>query len=278
MAFLFKLLSRFPLWLLHGIGAALGWLTYLLSPTYRRRIRENTLQAGVGLAEMRASIGHAGRMALELPRVWLGELPPVTWEGAGRIDAAMARGKGLIFLTPHLGCFECTAQGYARRFGPIYGALMVLFRPSRQPMLSELVLESRKRQGLEVAPTTPAGVRLLMRTLRQGRAIGVLPDQVPPDGMGVWAPFFGKPAYTMTLAVRLAQQTGATILLVWGERLPWGRGFTIHVRELDAALPDDLTQAVTAVNVAMEQLIRQCPQQYLWGYGRYKQPRAIAGH
>ncbi len=97
--------------------------------------------------------------------------------------------------------------------------------------------------------------------------------------MGVWVPFFGKPAYTMTLAARPVQQTGAMLLLLWGERLPRGAGYTVHVSPLDEALPEaDPAQAESAaiIHRAMERLIRRCPQQYLWGYNRYKQPRAAA--
>ena len=90
----------------------------------------------------------------------------------------------------------------------------------------------------------------------------------------MWAPFFGKPAYTMTLAARLALQTGAEVRLVWGERLPWGRGYVLHVRELQVPLPGTLEEAVVQINAEMERLIRECPQQYLWSYARYKQPRA----
>ena len=98
----------------------------------------------------------------------------------------------------------------------------MLYRPARKAWLRELVDTSRTRPGLAVAPATLAGVRQMMRALRRGEAVGLLPDQVPPDGMGVWAPFFGRPAYTMTLAARLVQQTGAALLLAWGERLPRG--------------------------------------------------------
>lgn len=102
-------------------------------------------------------------------------------------------------------------------------------------------------------------------------------DQVPPLGLGVWAPFFGQPAYTMTLSARLAQQTGAAVLVAWGERLSWGRGFRIHVRPLGVELPAEMTAAAAVINQAMEQLIAECPQQYLWGYARYKQPREEQG-
>jgi KDO2-lipid IV(A) lauroyltransferase len=91
--------------------------------------------------------------------------------------------------------------------------------------------------------------------------------------MGLWLPVFGRAAYTMTLSVRLARQTGATVLLAWGERLSWGRGYRVLVQPLATALPADNGQAATLINQAMETLIRNCPQQYLWGYARYKQPR-----
>ena len=144
-------------------------------------------------------------------------------------------------------------------------------------MLRTLMDSSRARPGVTTAPATLAGVRQMIRALRRGEMVGLLPDQVPPEGMGVWVPFFGRPAYTMTLAARLVQQTGAQPLLIWGERLPRGAGYVVRVSELGEALPaNDPGQAESAavINRAMERVIRQCPQQYLWGYNRYKTPRA----
>jgi len=92
----------------------------------------------------------------------------------------------------------------------------------------------------------------------------------------LWAPFFGKPAYTMTLAARLAQQTGAAIVVVWGQRLPRGAGYRLHLADFPETLADDLPTATGQINRAMQGLIRQCPSQYLWGYGRYKTPRPEA--
>jgi Kdo2-lipid IVA lauroyltransferase/acyltransferase len=113
----------------------------------------------------------------------------------------------------------------------------------------------------------------MIKALRKGEAVGLLPDQVPPEGMGLWTPFFGKDAYTMTLAARLSAQTGATVLVGFGERLSFGRGYVLHIHELKQALSSDLETAVGQMNVEMEALIRTCPTQFLWGYGRYKQPR-----
>jgi Kdo2-lipid IVA lauroyltransferase/acyltransferase len=273
---LFSMLSRLPLWSLHGMGWMLGWLSFLLSPRYRGKFLENVAQAGYRWSAVRGAVGAAGRMVGELPRLWLGAPTHCEWENDACVDRAYAAGRGVIFLTPHLGCFEISAQALALRYSERYGPLTVLYRPARQPWLAQLMLAARDRPGLKTAPTSLAGVRQMIRSLRSGHAVGLLPDQVPPDGMGSWAPFFGRDAYTMTLSARLAQQTGATVLLLWGERLAWGRGFRLHFREMQAPLADDLAQAVAQVNQEMERLIRECPSQYLWGYARYKHPKGDA--
>lgn len=276
MVTLFRLLSGLPLWLLHSLGTVLGWAAFLASPTYRSRFLANARTAGYPFARVWRAIGGAGRMVAELPRLWLGSPPAYEWENDACVDLAYQAGRGVVFLTPHLGCFEITAQGLAQRYAARFGPLTVLYRPARQAWLAGLMADARNRPGLETAPTTLAGVRQMIRALRGGHAVGLLPDQVPPQGMGQWAPFFGRPAYTMTLSARLAQQTGATVLLLWGERLSLGRGYRLHFRELRRPLAQDLETAVAQVNQEMERLVRECPAQYLWGYARYKQPRGDA--
>ena len=274
MPTLFRFLSHSPLWLLHALGSALGWVSFLLSPSYRRRLLANAAQAGYGLEQVRGAVAHAGRMTAELPRLWMGAPVPFEWDGQAVVEAAYAQGKGVVFLTPHMGCFEVIAQALAARYAQDHGPLTVLFRPARQPWLAAVMDGARERPGLETAPTTLAGVRQMIKALRKGHAVGLLPDQVPPEGMGVWAPFFGRPAYTMTLAARLAQQTGAVPVLVWGERLSGGRGFKLRFHAMPEPLSNELEAAVLQINQAMERLIREDPSQYLWGYARYKQPRA----
>ena len=278
-------LSRRPLRLLHAAGALLGWAAYLASPSYRARLRANARLAGVSAAQRRASVAEAGKLVMELPRLWLRprEQPindPVQWEHAELIDEALAQGRGLVLLSSHLGSFEVTAQAYAERFGARQ-PVTVLYRPARQAWLLELEEVARARPALATAPATLAGVRQLMRALRSGQTLGMLPDQVPPQGMGVWAPFFGQPAYTMTLAARLAQQCGAALLLIWAERLPRGAGYRVSVQALAEPLPDKAgldeaawaAAAAASLNRSMEAVIRHKPEQYLWGYHRYKQPR-----
>lgn len=277
MSRVFRWLSHWPLWALHGLGAVLGWVVFLASAAYRRNLLAHAAMAGVSRSDALASVAHAGRMVAELPRLWLGPPVPARMEGVQHIRAAQAQGHGILFLTPHLGSFEITARAYAEQMCCEPGrAITVLFRPPRQAWLREVVQTARQRPGLDTAPTTLAGVKQLVKALRSGAAVGLLPDQVPPLGQGVWAPFFGGSAYTMTLSGRLAQTQRTTVLLAWGERLPWGRGFVVHVLPLPQALPaDDPVAASTTVNRAMEQLVLAHPAQYLWGYNRYKTPRDV---
>lgn len=276
MPLVFRIFSIFPLWLLHVMGAAMGWVAFCASPTYRRRFLENSARAGYSFGAVRAAVAHAGRMVAELPRLWLGAPLPCGMVGEACVEQAYAAGRGIVFLTPHQGCFELSAQAAARHWSAERGPITVLYRPARQPWLARVMETARTRPGMLAVPTTLSGVRQMIKALRRGEAVGLLPDQVPPDGQGVWSPFFGRDAYTMTLAVRLAQQTGAAVVLARCERLPWGRGFVTHFEPLPAPLDERLESAVLQINQAMEHLIRQCPEQYLWGYARYKQPRAEA--
>lgn len=281
MTWLFRAISWLPLAFLHALGGLLGWLVYGLSPTYRRRFKANVAQAGIAWPEARPAIAAAGRMAAELPWLWVAQKgrplgSKLQWDGAEHVEAALAAGKGLVLLTPHLGCFEICAQAIAERFTTPEAPITVLYRPARQASLREVMAGSRERPGLATAPAQLSGVRQMIRALRKGEVVGLLPDQVPPEGLGVWAPFFGQPAYTMTLAARLVQQTGAAVLLIWGERLPAGRGYVVHVLPAPDIAPDASPEAAAAtVNAAMESLIRRAPGQYLWGYHRYKQPRGL---
>ena len=275
MFFLLRLLSLCPLWLLHALGSAGGWLVFALDGTYRRRLLANAAQAGYGFAAVNGvmgAVGAAGKLAAELPRLWLGRPVAVEFLGTEYIDAAHAAGKGVIFLTPHLGCFEITPQAYAARYAAAGRSITVMYRPPRKAWLEPLFARARQRPGMAGAPASLGGIKQMMKALKQGQAVGLLPDQVPPAGMGVWAEFFGQSAYTMTLAAKLAQQTGAVVLLAVGERLPCGRGYRVWVEAAPSDLPAEPQAAAACINAWMEALIRRYPQQYLWGYARYKQP------
>lgn len=277
MAFVFRLLSHLPLVWLHRLGAVAGWLSWLFSPTYRRHMREN-MQLALGAAgEQRvraAAVAEAGRQSLELPKIWLRPLEEVVgrvvkvsgWELA---EAAMREGKGILYLTPHLGCFEVTAQ-YLSTHAPI----TVLYRPPKQRWLQAMIEEGRARGQLRIAAADLAGVRSLIKALKKGEAVGMLPDQAPKMGEGRWLDFFGRPAYTMTLAARLTE-TNAAVIMVWAERLPGGAGYHFHLQAPSQPITGATEERAQRINREIERLIMQCPAQYLWGYNRYKRPRGV---
>ncbi len=276
MVALFEVLARLPLSVLHRLGALFGWLVYRLSPRYAARLRDNLQRADLGLDETRfqqtlhANIREAGKGVLELPWVWRRPFAQVVssvkqCHGWQHVEALQALGKGVILLTPHVGCFEVIALYVAAR-----QSFTCMYRPPRYPSLDKLMHQGRERGQMKLVATDLGGVRQLLKALKRGEAIGVLPDQVPGNGEGEWASFFGRPAYTMTLIGRLIESSGAAVVMCHSERLPQGEGYALHF----AALSFDASHSIPQqMNAALEEVIRQHPAQYLWSYNRYKVPR-----
>jgi KDO2-lipid IV(A) lauroyltransferase len=260
-----------PLCWLHGIGAALGWLVYWCSPTYSRRLRDNVRNSAIAAPNdvvqlQKQVIAETGKGAVELAALWFASDAKIqqwarcdTWS---LVETARRPGQGIIFLTPHLGGFEICAQYIAQRM-----PITVLYRQPKLQWLEPLMIEGRSRWQAKVAPANLRGVRLFMKALKNGEAVGLLPDQSPGMGEGAWAEFFGRPAYTMTLVSRLQKMADALLVMVHAERLPRGVGYHLQFEILPTANFDE-----RALNRAIENTVRHCPAQYLWGYNRYKVP------
>ena len=272
---LFKPLSLLSLPTLHALGALLGQITFAFMPNAKRLIIENLTQSKLvqgerKLANMqRLNIAETGKSFLESLAIWQkSEAEVLGWVRACHnwhyVDEALATGKGIIFITPHLGCFEITSIYYGASY-----PITALFRPPKKSWLSPLIKSGRSKGKVTMAPANTSGVRMLMQALKNNEAIGILPDQIPAAGEGEWADFFGKPAYTMLLASKIAKKTGATVIMAFGERLPEGCGFEIHLTKLNA---DDIATPAL-LNAAIEQQISACPSQYNWNYNRYKVSR-----
>lgn len=273
LSLLSKTLAHLPLPAIHAIGNALGWLLHLCTPGSARIQRENLMQSGIchspdALKRMiRTNIKETGKAILETLAIWQWPQEEAlslvkdckNWH---LVEEALSKKKGLIFLTPHLGCFEITSIYYAS-----HHPITVLFRPPKKSWLAPLIDLGRTKGQVKLAPANAQGVRALMQALKKGEAIGILPDQIPATGEGEWADFFEKPAYTMTLASKLAEKTGATVIMAFGERLAEGQGYEIHLEKLDSIATPSL------LNQAIEQQIKQKPEQYLWRYNRYKTRR-----
>ena len=275
VVWLFNLAARLPLGVLHRIGAVLGWMTYRLSAEYAERLRENLASAypdhsETGLRKiLNSNIAETGKGGSELPWVWRRPLAEVlsrvqNCHGLEHLETARLRGQGVIILTPHIGCFEIIGLYVAARM-----PMTCMYRPPRQSWLDGIIRGGRERGQMRLARTDIGGVRALYKALKRGEVIGLLPDQVPGNGEGEWAEFFGRPAYTMTLVGRLMESSGATVLMSYGERLPRGAGYVIHIAPLEFVPGTPVTKQL---NAALEQVIRACPTQYLWSYNRYKIP------
>lgn len=271
---LFRAVALLPLPVLHAVGRLVGLLVYAWPGRYRQRLRANAAQAGYpDAAFARRAAAETGAMMLEMPKVWFrsaDSLAKVVSDDFHLIEAARAEGRGILFLTPHLGCFEITAR-YVGLGGDT--PVTVMFRPPRIAALAPLLEAARNSSDLKAVPASMQGVREFVRALRRGHAVGLLPDQVPGQGEGVWVPFFDRMAYTMTLPGKLAAQTQVAVIVVAGERLPRGRGWRVHLARVPEPLPADAQAQAALFNTAMEHMIRRIPHQYLWGYNRYKVPR-----
>ena len=276
--FLASLFARLPLSVAHILGAGAGWLMYGLSPGYRQRLKENLAGSKITADSMQfqslvhENIVECGKAMLELPFVWLRPSSDllakvVAKEGWDSVLSAKAEGKGLIMLTPHLGSFELIGRYLSTQF-----PITVLYRPPKLAWLEPIMRAGRERDQAQLATTDVRGVRALLKALKRGDALGILPDQAPGAGDGVWANFFNRPAYTMTLIRRLQQRSGAPIIAMYAERLAQSRGYLLHFKRISSLLDEDDVIAARQMNAAMEDLIRDCPGQYLWSYNRYKVP------
>ncbi len=285
MTLLFRLLGRLPLRLNHAFGIGAGWIAWCLSARHRRLTRENLAlfakRAGIETSTslLHASIGEQGKGISELAIAWTAPVTRLyalvrTCSGWEHIDAAKVDQRAIIFVTPHLGCYDIAGRYLEQRI-----PVTALYQPPKQAWMEPIMQRGRVRGGGNTAAAGAGGVRTLLKTLKSGGNIVILPDQVPAPtegGDGVWADFFGRPAYTMTLLPRLAQSTNAVVLFFFAERLPKGAGYHVHIEPMTAAFSADKHLAARETNAMIERLIAMAPTQYLWGYNRYKHPAGAA--
>jgi Kdo2-lipid IVA lauroyltransferase/acyltransferase len=270
------LLAAFPLGACQRIGAAIGWIVYLASAGYRKKFNAQWDQATQWVKDnhqpawpqsaKRKAIAHGGQMAMEALWVWCRPntelMKKMTCVNPELFSEVESRGSALILLTPHLSCFEAVARYYASR-----QPITALFKPSKFELVNELTSFGRNVPNLTMAPADVSGVRKLLKALRAKQTIGLLPDQVPPAGQGVWADFFSRQAYCIDLPEKLAKLGKAEVIMIVCERLTLGQGWRLHLELMDVQ-----ALAPAQVNQVMQRWIAQFPEQYLWGYNRFKEP------
>jgi len=275
---LYLLFATLPLPIAHALGATLGLIGSVVPNSFARRTRFHVARCLPELGRRARArlvfraLREAGKALVELPILFAGSearFARAVREVRGRevLEAALAAGKGVIAISPHLGAWEMTGLAYSRE---VNGNCVSMYRPQAEPWDS-LLKQGRGRFGGKLAPSDRSGMRQLLEMLRHGGSIGVLPDQDPPTGSGVFAPFFGVVAHSPTLPTRLARRTGAAIVLCYAERLSWGRGFVLHIEPAPPGITDeDEVRAVAAMNAGVEACIRKRPEQYYWAYMRFR--------
>lgn len=273
---LIRLGARLPLRALHALGAGIGWLARVASTREYRVAHGNIERCFPGLerdarrALVRATMREAGCGLTELAAIW-GRPPAAVAglirrvEGMAHLDAALARGRGVIIAAPHLGCWEILNLWLATR-----APLSILYRAPVREAFEPLLVDARTRSGVEALRAEPAAVRKLVRRLAEGRMVGILPDQRARHGEGLPSIFFGQPTRTMTLLSRLAARTGAAVVVAWAERLPQSAGYVVHLSPTGPEVAgEDLEAAVQALDHDLEREVRRAPAQYQWTYKRF---------
>jgi Kdo2-lipid IVA lauroyltransferase/acyltransferase len=266
------LIAALPLCIVQMIGASLGLLAYIGSSSYRKFFRSQ-YDAVIASHQLQSRLWSAVMASGQLfsDSLWIWRNPKqalhlVEIQNWDLVETAISEGHGLVMLTPHLGGFEIIPRVLAQHF-----PATILYRPSRQDWLNRIVEEGRAYPNMHFVPTNLNGVRQMTRALSKGEAIGILPDQVPSGGDGVWVPFFGRPAYTTPLPARLANRNKTPVIMFTAKRKNLGQGWLMQATRL-APFSEDATLAATEMNQAIERAILKAPEQFIWAYNRYKHP------
>ncbi|TVP93665.1 MAG: lipid A biosynthesis acyltransferase [Thioalkalivibrio sp.] len=278
LGFLLRLLAVLPLPVNHALGAALGWVMWVSGTRMARVARVNVdlcfpeHNAGWRRRVARRSLMEMGKALTEAPWLWragpqrlrrLARYPALCDPGGDR-----AEGQALFLVSPHLGSWEFAGLHVAS-----YGPVTSLYSPLSMPEIDRWVRDSRASTGGRLAPASREGLRQLQAARDRGEIIGLLPDQSPRRATGAFAPFFGRPALTMTLLPRLLRGRDDRVVFAFAERLSRGRGFRYHELEAGPGIADpDPERAAAEVNRLVEALVRQCPEQYNWAYKRFRPP------
>jgi len=281
--FLLKMFARLSLGRCHQAGAVIGWLANLLPTKLRRYATTNVRVCFPQLTKkqqdalVRKSLIETGKTLTEAGPLLLWKTEQIeqhikSVEGEDLIRVAMQQDNGVIIAFPHIGAWELLSLFCSHRY-----PMTTLYRKPRLQELDTIIKQGRERFGARLVRTDARGVRALLEALKRGEVVGILPDQEPPKGCGVFAPFFDVPAYSMTLVSQLARRTGASVIIGYAQRLHQAAGYNIHFRKASDGIHDASTDnSVSVLNRDIAQCIREVPEQYQWIYKRFrKRPAGV---
>ena len=281
---LLRLFANLPLRWSRKIGEILGWVMASTDNEIRRVSQINIAHCLPALSKkqqvslVKKSLMASGKGLTEMGAVWYwptNKLMRLVDQVTGEhyVKQALAQGNGVILALPHLGNWEFMGAFLGYQY-----QVTGMARPLRMASLNTLVVKARVRHGGRLVTTDAMGVRSLYQTLSQGGMVGILPDQEPSMGRGIFAPFFNIEAKTAVLVPRLIEKTEATVILGYALRNPSGSGFHIHFQRAPPMISGGDLYATTAkLNHAIESCVSAFPEQYIWSYQRFRsRPEGMA--
>jgi len=268
-----RVIELLPLPAQRRVGSALGLLIRCLPLAYVRIARRNIelcmpglssedrndlvdrhcTSLGMGLCETADTWWSSDRRVNALAQV----------QGLENLQAALAKGRGAIMIGGHFTTIEIAT----RILGTVV-PLNVLYRPTKNAVLSHIMLTSFSRHG---KPIPYDDIRSMIRALKNNEAVWYAPDQSYRNKGAAMVNFFGIPAATTTATSRLARISGAAVLTYFPERLPGNAGYRVVIGPALENFPgDDVISDVERFNRLLEAQIRRVPEQYLWVHRRFK--------
>jgi KDO2-lipid IV(A) lauroyltransferase len=270
--------SWIPLPIIHILGRVLGWVLASTPNRARSTTRTNLRlcfpyksESQINELSLR-SLQNTSCTALEMGKAWVAPIEAILQlvtetQGLEQLQRDIKSGNGVILLAPHLSNWEV--------FGPVVASHGIkstfLYKPPKIEVIDRLLKATRSRNNINLAPANRAGVAVLLKALKAGELVGILPDQVPELGGGEYANFFNQPALTMVLASRLIQRTNARVYCGFAKRLPGGNGFKMIIMPADEKVyEDDLARSVQGVSDSVQKCVEMAVDQYQWEYKRFR--------
>ncbi len=281
LKFFLRSLALLPLGMARSLGALIGKVSWLMSSRMAQTTCINLAMCFPELEQSKrkllgkASIINTCQTISECGAAWSWPAEKIMEhifevEGLELLQRSQAGGKGSVVLAPHLGNWEVFGV-YLNTCG--CGQSSQLYQAPRSKALHELIYSARSRVGAKLVATDTRGVAMLLKALKSGEIVGILPDQVPPESGGDFAPFFGKQVLTMSLVSRLIQKTGASAVIGCAVRVRFGNkaGWKIIFREPDNNIyAGHITESLVGLNASIENVVNEFPEQYQWEYKRFK--------
>lgn len=262
----------------HRLGSIIGWL---LSIFPNRNLHVTTTNIQLCFPEMetqqhliKKSLIETSKTLIEANLMWQWNKDKLfklikKVHGETLVQEAI-KNKGVILALPHLGNWELLALYCSANY-----PTTTMYQKPKIAQFDSFIKKGRERFGAKLVPTDNQGIRAMLNALKKNELICVLPDQEPKEGSGVFAPFFGLQAYSMTLISRFVAKTDAEVIIAYSKRLTKGQGYEIFFIPLNDINVGSLEDSVTYLNAEIEKCIREIPEQYQWSYKRFRKQPAI---